>query len=249
MSRPKETFFFSDEFDRGVEWFRRHFEAHDGETAIGEASPTTMYAPDAASRVRQVLGAPKLIFCIRDPVERAYSDYFFRMTQGKIPPDITFEEVVREKKAPKSKLVIERGKYEKYVEKFDNEFGQKNMKFVFQKYLKGKTKSEMGDVLNFLGVGAVQELEQETAKTYNKTKYPNRKLYHWVRQCWHMVRGPIEGMLPKATETIRQSMRKVLFSEEKPPMDNTVREYLRDLYAEHNARLAEYLGRDLSHWE
>jgi hypothetical protein len=99
MSRPKETFFFSDEFDRGVEWFRRHFEAHDGETAIGEASTTTMYAPNAPSRIRQVLGCPKLIFCLRNPIERAYSEYFFKMAQGRISGDVTFEEVILHRKS------------------------------------------------------------------------------------------------------------------------------------------------------
>jgi len=115
--------------------------------------------------------------------------------------------------------------------------------------MREEPESQVEQILEFLEVEPAKELSREAGETHNETKYPKRHLYYWVRQCWHIVRGPIEGIFPKATDAVRQSVRQVLFSEEKPPMDQAVREYLRDLYAEHNARLAEYLGQDLSHWE
>lgn len=43
--------------------------------AIGEVSPIYLECPEAAGRIRALLPAAKLVCCLRDPVDRAYSDY------------------------------------------------------------------------------------------------------------------------------------------------------------------------------
>jgi hypothetical protein len=213
MSRPKETFFFSDEFERGVEWFAEHFSAHDGEKAIGEASTTTMYSQEAPARIQSVLDSPKLIFCLRNPIERAYSEYFFKMTQGRIPANTSFGDVVLSGSIPQSKEIIKRGKYEGYLKKFESTFGKENMKVVLQGDLKKETRREVEGVFTYLGID--EEIEVGPGETHNETKYPNRGLYYWVRQSWHKIRGPVEGLFPKATDMVRQRMREILFSSKK----------------------------------
>ncbi|MBA3893162.1 MAG: sulfotransferase [Gemmatimonadales bacterium] len=46
-----------------------------GATAIGEASPIYLECPQAAGRIRELLPAARIICSLRQPVERAYSDY------------------------------------------------------------------------------------------------------------------------------------------------------------------------------
>lgn len=43
--------------------------------AVGEVSPIYLECPEAAGRIRALLPGAKLICCLRDPVDRAYSDY------------------------------------------------------------------------------------------------------------------------------------------------------------------------------
>lgn len=44
-------------------------------TAVGEASPIYLECPQAAGRIRELLPAARIICSLRQPVERAYSDY------------------------------------------------------------------------------------------------------------------------------------------------------------------------------
>ena len=92
----KELHFFDALFDEGVEWYRQCFPAprqeEDGRRTItGEASPyiAHRYAPE---RMAQVVPGARLIALLRNPVERAYSDY--QMVARKDREHKTFEEAV-----------------------------------------------------------------------------------------------------------------------------------------------------------
>jgi hypothetical protein len=92
MSTPKEPNFFSDDmtYAQGTEWYEALF-AHAPSGAFkGEAS--THYTklptyPNTVTRMAALLKAPKLIYVIRDPVERAISHYIHEWTEGRISHD------------------------------------------------------------------------------------------------------------------------------------------------------------------
>ncbi len=99
MSRPKELRFFADQPDAdasptlrdpvdrrlarrrlgqwrlGIPWYRSHFDP--SAPIRGESSPvyTSPWFPGTAERMARVVPGAKLIFCVRDPVERAVSHY------------------------------------------------------------------------------------------------------------------------------------------------------------------------------
>jgi hypothetical protein len=91
----KELHFFDALFDEGAEWYRQCFPAprwEDGRRTItGEASPymAHRYAPE---RMAQVVPEARLIALLRNPVERAYSDY--QMVARKDREHKTFEEAI-----------------------------------------------------------------------------------------------------------------------------------------------------------
>jgi hypothetical protein len=64
---------------------------------IGEITPDYMFYDYAPQRMKNVLGEDiKLIFMLRDPVERAYSEYLFNVRRGYF--DKSFEQVIEEEK-------------------------------------------------------------------------------------------------------------------------------------------------------
>jgi hypothetical protein len=89
----KELHFFDALFEEGAEWYRQCFPAprwEDGRRTItGEASPymAHLHAPE---RMAQVVPKARLIALLRNPVERAYSDY--QMVARKDREHKTFEE-------------------------------------------------------------------------------------------------------------------------------------------------------------
>ncbi len=56
----------------------------------GEASVSTLYYPEAVTRVREEVPDARLVAVLRDPVERAFSAYGFMRTRG-WEPSATFE--------------------------------------------------------------------------------------------------------------------------------------------------------------
>jgi hypothetical protein len=59
----------------------------------GEASVSTMYHPEAITRVREMAPDARLVCMLRDPVDRAFSAYGFMRTRG-WEPCATFEEAL-----------------------------------------------------------------------------------------------------------------------------------------------------------
>jgi hypothetical protein len=74
-----------DNYARGEAWYRSHFPlraslGHDGKAF--EASPLYLYHPQAPARLHALLPQARLIVLLRDPVERALSQYFFSQRRG-----------------------------------------------------------------------------------------------------------------------------------------------------------------------
>lgn len=91
----KELHYFDLLFDEGTEWYRRCFPAprwEDGRwTITGEATPY-IASRVAPKRMAEVAPRTRLIALLRNPVDRAYSDYQQVVRKGREPQ--TFEEAV-----------------------------------------------------------------------------------------------------------------------------------------------------------
>ena len=112
MSRTKELRFFQDRGDpsvydappdpllgaelserrnwyRGVDWYRSNFDPSFG--VRGESTPgyTAPHYPGCAARIASVVPGARLIFAVRDPVDRMLSTYRFRRGGGveRRPPE------------------------------------------------------------------------------------------------------------------------------------------------------------------
>jgi hypothetical protein len=83
-SLRKEVEFFTRNHGRSEEWYRQHFPLRARRTAARaagrdllafEATPYYLFDPRAAARARALLPDAKVVAVLRDPVDRAYSDY------------------------------------------------------------------------------------------------------------------------------------------------------------------------------
>jgi hypothetical protein len=85
MSRRKETdFFLEDEnWDRGLEWYASHFDPAApvrGETSTGYTNLPA--SAGTADRIRSVVPGTKLIYIVREPLDRMLSHYLHRRATG-----------------------------------------------------------------------------------------------------------------------------------------------------------------------
>ena len=90
-SLVKEVHYFDLHYDRGEAWYRAHFgtepdrmrAARLGHPVVtGEATPFYLAHPMVAERAAQTIPDARLIVLLRDPVERAYSQYAHEVRLG-----------------------------------------------------------------------------------------------------------------------------------------------------------------------
>ena len=94
-SKPKEVHFFDggikpgdNRFERGEHFYRSHFPLKPvlkRNTKCFEATPLYLFHPLAADRIKKLYPDVKLIAILRDPVERAISQYFYTKQAGLEP--------------------------------------------------------------------------------------------------------------------------------------------------------------------
>ena len=95
MSSPKEPVFFEAEWERGADYYwEKYFRGWNGEPVVGEARPANLFLPFVPERIRQLAPEAKLLVVLRDPVDRAYSNWRLRRLDGFEPA--TFAEAIRD---------------------------------------------------------------------------------------------------------------------------------------------------------
>jgi Sulfotransferase domain len=84
-ARPEPKVFLSEELtDRGVEWYDATFFAHAAPgQLLGDKSTSYLEDPAAPARARRMLGEPGVVVVLRDPVERAVSNWRFSTDHGR----------------------------------------------------------------------------------------------------------------------------------------------------------------------
>lgn len=81
----KEVHYFDLSYQKGTVWYRTHFPLRllqSSETITGEASPYYLFHPHVPKRVAELLPSVRLIVLLRNPVERAYSQYHHEVRWG-----------------------------------------------------------------------------------------------------------------------------------------------------------------------
>jgi hypothetical protein len=73
----KETFFFDRRFEKGLDWYARHFQNCQNRRAriVMEVGPSYFHSDKAPERIRDTLGDIPLVVIYRDPVERSFSHF------------------------------------------------------------------------------------------------------------------------------------------------------------------------------
>ena len=82
LAEPKEQHFFSLHWQRGADWYGNQFASAAESQICGEITPYYLFHPEAPARIQSLLPNVKLIVLLRDPVERALSQYFHSRRLG-----------------------------------------------------------------------------------------------------------------------------------------------------------------------
>lgn len=170
-SSVKETFFFTHEYcgdsRQDLKRYERYFTPESGKNVMVEASPNYLgYKENIAPRIFALLPNARLLFILRNPVDRLYSYYNFAIGKLELPERLAFDDYVDlcEKfasgtLAPESAGIAEKhlralaiGAYSRYLQDYMAVFPSAHVKVVFFDHLKRDPMRFMADLCGYIGI-------------------------------------------------------------------------------------------------
>ena len=250
MSRPKEPHFFSraetpvDQLVKDPVEYAGLFARGAAQRYRGEASPSYLWDPDSPARIKEAAPDARIIISLRDPVERAYANYLGHIREGL--DQRTFRDAVRAELADDDVDLaaipapyVTRGFYDEQVHRYLDAFGDTTLILLFEEFV-ADVQGTMRCVFAWLGVDPAPAETLDVAPVHPFLAPRNAAVGKLVR---------LPGLRAAANTVLRGRLRarldRVVFSTRKPPLDPEVRRLLREVYAPHDVRLRELLGRSL----
>lgn len=88
LPKQKELHYFSLHYGKGEAWYRQQFADARADQHCGEITPYYVFHPEAPARIHALLPKAKLILLLRDPVERALSQFAHSRRLGLEPLEL-----------------------------------------------------------------------------------------------------------------------------------------------------------------
>ena len=191
-SYSKEVHYFDRNFHRGESWYRMHFPRWPSRRTVTsghrtlcfESSPYYMFEPRVPARVRRELPKVKLVFLLRNPVDRAYSHYQHCVVRGResLPFEAAIDVETQRLKGEVARLMddesyhspahqhfsyLQRGLYADQIVRWQQHFPRENLLVVQAEQLFRNPQQMLARTLAFLG------LDDRYQQTFNN-RYQGR---------------------------------------------------------------------------
>jgi hypothetical protein len=268
VSNPKEVDFFNFNYEKGPSWYAESFAHCDTKKVLGEYSPSYMHRPEVPKRIHTHYPNARLIVCLRNPLERLLSSYYYNLERGKYRFPSIKKQLENDPNAWEN--LVEKSMYHKNISRFLEYFPKEQMLIVFFEDIQKNPKKFMRTVQEFIGIDP-SFISPTIERKVNVTK-KNRMRFPILNRFIYMVRdalfatGAKELIMKIATLTgikkiigslVRWNLRnekkegdkKKLEPLKERPIDTNLREELMSHFRPDIEKLEVFTGRNLSHWK
>ncbi|MEE2786148.1 MAG: sulfotransferase [Myxococcota bacterium] len=231
------NFFFDDATHRlGLGWYQRQFSMAADRALCGDISPGYLCNPRTPERIYRLRPNAKLIVILRDPIQRAYSQYWDNRRRLREPR--TFDELASE---PLHHVFVKhrqnyfsRGVYHIYLKRYYELFSRAQILPLWFSDLRRSPDDVFRKVFQFLGVDEHFEDEWMTKKANRRTIFDNPLFTFFFH------RPRLAASLPSGT---RWALRWGTEVDYRPaPISAHIVERLHGFYRPHDESLASLLN-------
>jgi hypothetical protein len=223
------------------------FQNAKAEDALGEASVCYLWSPSAAGNIARMCPQARILMVLRDPADRAYSQYLHMLTFGKTY--ISFRDYIDGGLSCSSTLIGELypflyfGKYYEQVKRYLHLFPRERIRILFYEDYQRNPLELLQNTFEFLGVDSlfVPDLQERYMQANVPRSHLIHRFVHPVTQ-W----APLKQL---NTPRLRRGLKRLAFRPRRSmTMDPCDRAFLVDFYREDIRNLSDLLNRDLSAW-
>ncbi|OKP70728.1 heparan sulfate glucosamine 3-O-sulfotransferase [Ensifer adhaerens] len=230
-----ELHFFSRNFEKGDGWYLGQFSPKPGQSIVGEKSNSYLDEPEAAARIRKALPRARLIAQLRNPVDRAYSDYCMLYRRGEVGTDITR---YLDPRLAKGGRFLVSGFYCSQLEAYLDLFPAENLQVLLYEHMRQNPQAHLDTVRDFL------QLSLPLHPVVNKVK---DKTVPVVPPKLRRLLQPLKPIAaPLRRNPIVKGLRSMVARElDYVPLPTDLRNRLVEFYAPETERLGALLKQDL----
>lgn len=204
----------------------------------GESSTSYLANPFCAANIYDFNPDMKLIAILRNPIERAYSNYLMYVRWGEESRSFTqaLNDELEGKELPQGKQYIGLGYYMESLKRYKKIFGGKQLKIILNEDLKQNPEEVYSSICNYLNIDS--SFLPDFNKKYNtNVNVETRFFQKTIKRMNSKVN--FLSFLPKRFE-------KLIISDPKMSKKNKI--LLLSKYKDEINQLSVFLNRDLSHW-
>lgn len=227
------------------------------EIRAGEATTSYLYSPTAAQEIKRFQPSARIIIILRNPVDRAYSNYWeqreARDWEQKDPLEtLSFEDALE---AEEERIqqgwnyvfhYVGCGRYAEQIARYLDVFGQDGVRTYLLEDLVQDPEDVCRDVFSFLELDADHPIN--VGKIHNPSGPARSALLSKLLYDRSSIKEPVKKVVPLAVRAGVKEWLRVRNVRPAPKMSPETRSRLQGLFQHDILRLQELIGRDLSHW-
>lgn len=243
LPRVKELFFFDQFYDNGWNWYAKFFRgANEQHRVIGEICHDYLFSPLACQRIAHDLPSAKLMVCLREPSQRAFSEFLYCTKVGLMTSN--FETALEE-----AQELIDHGRYAKHLGPYMKHFRPEQIFVGIFDDLIANPQQFFDRLCDFLGLDHVLLPSQLKEKVLPAATPRLPRVTKFARRIgWKVRRFGFPGVVGMIKES--SLLRRVLYNSyapnEKPQMSPWARAYLHEVFSPEVQQLDALLGTNLS---
>lgn len=229
---------------RTLDEYEALFEEAGNAAAVGEASPIYLECPQTAERIKTVLHEARVICGLRDPVDRAYSDYQMYLRNRGMSLDPARDLVPDAAWAQPGSHWMRIGRYHEMLSRFyDRIPGEQIHVYLFDE-MKEDTLTVVQGIYRFLGVDSSYVPDLDTP--HNVGGMPERLGVERLLTS-KRLRSLAEPLVPKSVADLARRVRTANL-ERPPSLPEEMRRRMLDYFEDDIIQAQSLLGLDLSEW-
>jgi hypothetical protein len=145
-----------------------------------------MLIDEHVDHVRAIMPDCKIVFILRNPIERAWSQFRFMVRINRMNPESNFEEFKAWVQTPEQR---DRSDYLRIIDRWQNAFSEKQVLVCFYDDIVSRPEHLLVEVLDFIGassdattIGAI--LERDRVNVSPEMEIPNQ-FQQYLREVYH----------------------------------------------------------------
>lgn len=250
LNNGQEPHFFSKEYGRGLDWYSSLFSSLDQWKIVGEKSVSYMTNPGAVKRIHSILPEVKLIFVLRNPIDRAYSQYKANVQRGTeyLSFDRALDSEHRRRKFFKNNYsYLERGYYAIPLNRYYSLFNKDQIHVVIYEEFVKNPKEILDGICTFLKVEGEFIERMDFSRRYNVSRLPKYRYPQFFVMIFRKFAPNLfsKGFLGRIVNSLEKLN---LVEGTFPALDEELRNKYNKVFEKSNYELEKLIQKDLKVW-